>query len=888
MVKKFSEIFVFIATVLLSGLLSVAKELPSLPSDPSVSAGSLPDRIQYYLVSNPTHKGMADFALVWRLAAAPVDSSMAADSVVRIPGQKALDVARKALLSTDLFPGSRPVSFLRRNGVQGGDSGYIGMDGDALTFRFSGVNLNRGEQFLDSLFLLTFSMAREYSAALRSYGAVDCGQAVIVSGDIDRDAMLSKMKLLSLFVPDIAPEAPPRFYTWTPGDSLSCRYVPVPGAEIAHVMAEYSFPRVPDSYIATVLPYVSEQLGTELGLILEKRLEERFYGAGIPFSEVRSGFRGSSRQGGDEKFTVSFGTVPEKAREAVSVLSSSLSDMSRSGVSIDEYAWARDIAGMAFRKKAGEFKKSNVEYVQKCIASFLYGSAVVSDSDRYSFFGASALPDSSGLRFFNRFASSLVGNTDNLVLTCFTDTTVSGPYDIRDRFLRSWDGEDGGDRGFNFNIGDTSRFDAFAGRSKITRSRTENVSGGSFWTFSNGMKVIYKPIASGGRFWYSMILKGGFSSVPGLEPGQGAFFLDMLGLYKVAGMERKDLDALLAAKDIEMETEVGPAYMRISGSSAQESLQFLLKVLCATASASEADSTAFGYYAQCERLRLEERTGYEKRMVAIDSIICPDFRYSVLKSSESLEPGLQRVADGYFRKQFSKCNDGVIVIVGDLNETVLKKTLQSFLGAFPVSQRIYPQRGYGKQPVSGASTYIVDGPKSSLDLVMSASVELDAQTFMASKVAAMAMNDAVVSALDGTPASIRVSDSFAVVPSERLSMAVRIEACDTAGFAVGTEPFRPVRALFGVRSAIDDVADEGIPQEKIDIYKKTLKNAAVYMQGDPEYWMDVLSWRVIYGKDFHTGCEEKIDAVTPDMVRDLIHSLDNGTKVEYIVRPKRK
>ena len=94
--------------------------------------------------------------------------------------------------------------------------------------------------------------------------------------------------------------------------------------------------------------------------------------------------------------------------------------------------------------------------------------------------------------------------------------------------------------------------------------------------------------------------------------------------------------------------------------------------------------------------------------------------------------------------------------------------------------------------------------------------------------------------------------------------------------------------MFGVRSAIDDVADEGIPQEKIDIYKKTLKNAAVYMQGDPEYWMDVLSWRVIYGKDFHTGCEEKIDAVTPDMVRELIHSLDNGTKVEYIVRPKRK
>ena len=230
----------------------------------------------------------------------------------------------------------------------------------------------------------------------------------------------------------------------------------------------------------------------------------------------------------------------------------------------------------------------------------------------------------------------------------------------------------------------------------------------------------------------------------------------------------------------------------------------------------------------------------------------------------------------------------MLVIVGDLDEDVLKKTLQTYAGSFPVSKRMYSGRGYGQQPVSGASTYIVDGPKYSLDLVMSASVELDAQNYMASKIVAMALKDAVVYALQDMPSSVRTAGSFAVFPSERLNMAVNIEACDTSGFAEGARPFKPVSALFAVRSALEDIAGGGILQEKLDVYKTALKNDVTFSQDDPEYWMDILSWRIVYGKDFQTDYQEKIDAVTPDMVRELIHSLDNGTKVEYIVRPKRK
>ena len=41
-----------------------SQELPSLPPDQSVTKGFLPNGMAYYLVSNPSAAGMADFALV--------------------------------------------------------------------------------------------------------------------------------------------------------------------------------------------------------------------------------------------------------------------------------------------------------------------------------------------------------------------------------------------------------------------------------------------------------------------------------------------------------------------------------------------------------------------------------------------------------------------------------------------------------------------------------------------------------------------------------------------------------------------------------------------------------------------------------------------------------
>ena len=52
--------------LLLSSFMMHGQGLPSLGTAPEIKRGSLPDGIQFYLVTNPDRNGYADFALVER------------------------------------------------------------------------------------------------------------------------------------------------------------------------------------------------------------------------------------------------------------------------------------------------------------------------------------------------------------------------------------------------------------------------------------------------------------------------------------------------------------------------------------------------------------------------------------------------------------------------------------------------------------------------------------------------------------------------------------------------------------------------------------------------------------------------------------------------------
>lgn len=871
--KKVCALFAGIALFALSASFSVGQNLATLPDDKSVTQGDLPNGTRYYMVTNPTRKGRADISLVWRACNDTIVPELAG-------------IARSSFESTGVFCRRSPEMFLRDNGVEAGANGYIETRDRAVVFRFRDVNLSRGAAAIDSMMLLTFDLIRGYSSVMKERGMRDAGQAVIISGDINTAAMLEKMNMLSMFIPDLEVEEPQDTYRWQPGDSLRCSVITDSSARIATVNVQYLIPRVPREYMGTVLPVVSNQLGNELGMILKKRLGNGFRAEGIPVAGISYSFTGSSQTGSDERYILSVRTSPENISRVIPVISGTLSELASKGTTTGEYGEARIVTDRIARRNAGSFLKDNSVYTDRCISAFLYGASLSSPSDRYGFFASSALADSSGRRFFNRFSSSLIDSTDNLILSYRSPVATLDGEEMSRLFSDSWK-QDKDFRSYAVNLDDTTAFDAGKARSKVKRSRTEAVSGGRLWEFANGMKVIYKQTPSAGRMYYTLLVKDGISSVRNLRPGQGAFFADMLNLDDICGLKAGDFRYLLSARDIVMKYNIGVTDVRISGSAPEESFVFLLKALSGVASSRNPDPDAFRYYMESEKLRLEEMAGTRmSRLAALDSIMCSGYRYSLFKSPQGLTPDLQDMAAEFYDRIFSKVNDGVLIIVGNMSESLVREILQEHIGAFSTVSHIVPRPIPGYQPISGESTYTVEGDRKSVDVAMSAAVQLSTSTYMAAMIASMAINDAVLSSTGRDASSVSVSNTFTVVPRERFNIIVSVEERDSSGFSSGIQEMKPVKTLFAVREAVSSLAETEIDGARLDMYKATLKNSIASSQADPSYWVNVLLRRYADGKDFHTDYVSKIDAVTAADVRSIIESLDDSGKVEYLVSPE--
>ena len=97
-----------------------AQKLPVLQKDAAITKGELANGISYYLVADPSMKGVADFALVRKGLCDTLS-------------------ARKELSSLPHFNKTIPHEFLSRKGIGCRPEGYVSYSGDVTVFRFDDV-----------------------------------------------------------------------------------------------------------------------------------------------------------------------------------------------------------------------------------------------------------------------------------------------------------------------------------------------------------------------------------------------------------------------------------------------------------------------------------------------------------------------------------------------------------------------------------------------------------------------------------------------------------------------------------------------------------------------------------------------------------------------------
>ncbi len=836
--------------------------LSSLGVPGEISVGRLPNGIDYYLVTNAAQRGFADFALVRK-----ADFDEAAD--------------RAALDSLPHFGSRKPYRFLAENGAGYSSSGYISGRSGATLFSFPDVPTH-DQSVADSTLLMLMDIAARSRRP----------QAIVISGDIKSDKIKERMNLLSMTVMRLGAEAPEGAYRWIPRDSLEIRTTVNATGNVASIHAIFSTQRLPRELMNTLQPLVARAYADILGNIVCRRVEKAFRSEDIPLADIRFRYQDSSESSEDERYSFSLYTSSKRLDEATKQFSSVLASLDKGGAGLAEYQDAKAKLISESKRGASGGQTSNAAYVRRCVSSYLYGSGLAPAASAGSVIAARAMPPDRELKLFNDYVAALLDSARNLTLRydtpyCRTDSEV-----MRNSFNAAWaDAAPEPQAYYKEDFGDTLTLYEPKGKLRLRNETTEPISGGKLWTFSNGIKVLYRKTDVKGEFSYALMLRGGVAAVPSLRSGEGAFVGDMLRLSDVAGLNGRDFRAMLGANGITMTEKAGISDLRISGSAPKSKLHLLLRALLSISDKRTPNEAEFEYYRQGEALRIDMETLSPRDVNSLmDSIMRPNYFYTDRKYVSNLGDDLPERAEQYFETLFSKVNDGLLILDGDLDEEGLKRELCRTLGGFRTQKRFAQRPRISSRLASGSVTYTVEsgpglvgGGEIGVNIGMSADIPYNIDNYMTFKLASAVLRKELTRALADCGAFVEVSEKVEVFPSERMSLYVNCHPCRSDGLPLDVSPSDPLKMLEVIRPVIASIGDVEVSDADLKAYKEELLNEYAEDLRDSGKLTDKVLTRYSEGKDLVTGYSKAVKAVSADSIRAIFRQLRGGAEVEYVI-----
>ena len=733
-------------------------------------------------------------------------------------------------------------------------------------FRFQDIQTNQ-ESVTDSTLMMIFDLA----SACRE------PQAVIVCGDIDRVRIRERMELLSILVPPLEvpfrePDDP-----WIPQDTVTVSVSPVAPSGLAAIQAVYRAQRLPREQMNTPLPLVSQAYAEQLGLIVRQRVERSFRRAGIPLAAFRYDYSDSASGPGDERHSFTIHTAFSQLDSATRILASILASLDEDGARPEEFLNVRDRFLAQAKRNASGRKLSNAAYVDKCVSAWLYGADLASDENRSGFLVNRRLDDETERALFNGFAAALLDSAANLTLRFDVPDEGADPAGLLHAFNQGW--QQAMPDVFQ---ADTPALVQARGKVRLRSDVPEPISGGRLWTFSNGIKVIYKQMPGLGGFHYALLLRGGVAEVPGLQAGEGAFVGDMLSLSRVAGLSGADFREWLASGDITMETEATLSDLRISGRAPREGLPLLLRALLSLSDARQPDPEAFAYYRQCETLRQEWDAGTIRDINSLmDSVIHPNYFYAERKRAGQLGDDLPQRAEPYFASLFDKLGDGIFVFLGDLPENDLKQELSRMLGGFRTGSGRSLRPRVDMRSATGPATLTAEAPgagDAGVNVALSAAVPFNLPDYMSFRIACELLRKRLAATLAELGVRADVSDRLELFPEERLTLYINCRPYPEAGLRPD-----PQRVLDAVRSVTHALADAVPSDADVKPYKDLLLGQLEEEMNDPGALLRAILTRYSESKDLVTGWKAAVQGVNAASVTRILTLLGNGAEVEYLI-----
>ena len=791
--------------------------------------GKLGCDASYYIVKAPVKKGYASIALVQK-----------GDS---------LTAEKRAGLSS---------AFLARMGVGPSRDGFLTEREGSTVYTFRDVPFYKKE-VLDSMLLYTFYKMAQSSAP----------QAIIVSGDVEPTVELKKkMDLFSLLVQKLDAPRPEPPYEWNPSQPVALDFSIGPES----ISVTYAGNRIPDVFMNTAQALVTDIFGLEFLVLLRNRLEKDFAREGVICSSVTFNSMRSCDYKGDERYTVTARIAPGQEDQALRVMARTIASMDSAGVSVKEFTDAKEVLRPGLLRQAAAVE----EKIDPCIAHFLFGANLAPASERVRLFARKNVPEETETRLFNKYASALLAGEDNLTLQLSSRDTLDPAEALlvynatyKNGLIAPFEAD------YTWHGADSAGIDFTPPRVRLQKEKPEPVSGGTVWTFSNGIKVVYKEIKGSRMFNYSLVLGGGLSQIPDLQEGEGGHIGPMLRLYDVGGIPAPVFQDMLEVNGLSMNADVHLNSLVLSGSAPSGKLAFLMKTLLAICNEREMNREEFLRYSAVREL--VEPSPQD----IIYAQLHPGYRYS--ERPGALTAQTQIKAEAYFADRFARFNDGVLIISGDLETGVVKRILGRYLGGFGIQKGTTPRRPVEFRQRNGTVTVTGDKGPRGIHVVMEAPMAVTSDNFYLSTVAAEVLKQSLVWELAPYGFTADVSVGPMTQPQERFYMEISCFPVPVRGLPADVADPDVNKAITAVRAAIVKSGKRLPAQADVQAWKNGLSERVKARLSTPEGFTMAQQTRYALNKDLNSRYTESLQAITPEKVRGFLAAISAGGAVEYIV-----
>ncbi|MBO6169480.1 MAG: hypothetical protein J6O51_05855 [Bacteroidales bacterium] len=839
----------------LAGLLEAAalcaQELPSLAKAPEITTGKLPDGISYYLVKNTASPGFADFALVQPLRGK--DNS-----------------PREDLVSLPHFLSRKPYNFLANNSISYGERGWIQNTRGATVFRFADVPVAVPE-VSDSTLLMIFDIAR----------SSEHEQALVVSGNIDVAAIQERIRILSMTLSSRIKVTDAVSYAWKPQDDLRVTSGNSPVGEIA---VSYRSPRTDRELMNTIQPVMSRVLASEFQLILQKRLRGAFRQAGIPLADYRFRYIGSDESAGDELFLIRIYTSESRLSEATAVVAGVLSSLDDEGVNEEETAFARSVISSASARDSKTSVMSNAQWVDKCIASYLYGSNLASSATIGSLFTGRKLDIGRETELLNRYIASFLSPKRNMHLH-FAAPVQPDAAALEEAFRQGWRNPLSVDSGVP-TPEDTLKLVSPRRKVRLKTTSPDSFSGGKMWTFSNGINVVFKKMPSKGSFRYGFMVKGGWAEIKDINAAESAVACDVLELQKVAGMSGEHFRDLLAMNGISIQPQLTLSDVRFTGAASSSSLSLVLKAMLSLANMTAPDPEAYQSYREEKAIRLQrDKFSLEGTRAVLDSTMCPAYRYAAGSLPELPGSDFPVRMSEYLAQKGSTMRNGLIVLVGDLDENAVLKQLTHTLGDFrTLQQRVSrPRLPYPLRECWSTSYDHGSWREIGVNVSLSALLPFSAESKTTLQLACAVLETELARAMASKGVHCSVSGAAELLPTEQLTVFINCKACPRTGLPADVVPATPLSMLESVREVVNRLSLKEIDAATMARCKTLLTNRLAAADGNPKVLCDAILYRNSTGRDLVGARKDIIKSIKSSDVQKLFKAL-SACNCEYVVQ----